>query len=174
MKTNDRLKEFVASGFWLGLMPLVPGSFGALAGLAWHMIAWLCFWQTFDMKLWCLSGALVFAALHFVLTPWAQKHWNDPDPKNFVLDEIVGYLCVPLFTLLPLDAVQAANGRWPFQYIVAAFVVFRILDAIKLPGARYIDRNIHNAWGVILDDVVSAFYTGILLSAWAWTAVLLG
>ena len=40
--------------------------------------------------------------------------------------------------------------------------MFRIFDAIKLPIARYIDRNVHTASGVLFDDVVSAAYTAAL------------
>ena len=139
----------------------MPGSFGALVGLAWHALALLVGCGDGLARLWCLLGALLFAGLHYWLTPWAQRHWRDPDPKHFVLDEIVGYLCVPLFWALP-------PGANVWVYALAGFVVFRILDAIKLPIARYIDRNIHTAHGVLFDDVVSAAYTAALVSGFAW------
>lgn len=158
MADKDRFKVFIGSGFGLGLLPLVPGSFGALTGLAWHALA---FWMQQNgyagavaVRAWCLAGAVLFSAIHYALTPWAQKYWNDPDPKNFVMDEIVGYLCVPVF---------AVSFTYWWQ-LPAAFAVFRILDAIKLPGARYIDRNIHNAHGVLFDDVVSAAYSALIVS----------
>jgi phosphatidylglycerophosphatase A len=154
MKFKDGIRVFFGSGFFLGLGPLLPGSFGALVGLAWHAFAFQRGWQSFDIRIWCLTGAAIFSAVHYILTPWAQKYWNDPDPKNFVLDEIVGYLCVPVF---------AVDFAYWWQ-LPASFAVFRILDAIKLPGARYIDRNIHNAHGVLLDDVVSAAYTAAIIS----------
>ena len=152
---RDRMKEFLASGCWLGLAPVVPGSFGALPGLAWHLAAFAAGWSDIAVRIWCLCGAIAVSALHYRLTPWAQKRWNDPDPRHFVLDEIAGSLCVPVFCM-PMTA------WWqPF----AGFAIFRILDAIKLPGARYIDRNIHTASGVLFDDVVSAAYSAAALSA---------
>ena len=151
---GDKMKLFLASGFWLGLSPIVPGSFGALTGLGWHLVAFSLGWSDMAVRLRCLWGALLFSAVHYWLTPWAQKRWNDPDPKHFVLDEIVGYLCVPLMCL------QMTAWWQPF----AGFCIFRILDAIKLPGARYIDRNIHTASGVLFDDVVSAAYSAAILS----------
>ena len=154
-KIKDGIRIFLGSGFGLGLSPIVPGSFGALVGLAWHAYAFRLGWRPLDIRIWCFTGAVAFSALHYILTPWAQRHWNDPDPKHFVLDEIVGYLCVPLFSL-PMTA---------WWQPLAGFCIFRILDAIKLPGARYIDRNIHTASGVLFDDVVSAAYTAVLLSA---------
>ena len=163
MDTKDRGRLFLASGFFLGLAPIVPGSFGALPGLAWILLA-ACFgWGDIATRLWCLAGAVIFSAVHYWLTPWAQKRWGDPDPKHFVLDEVVGALCVPVFWWLP------ANPPLPvWQLAVAGFLLFRILDAIKLPGARYIDRNIHTASGVLFDDVVSAAYTAAIVSLCAW------
>lgn len=158
MKIKDAARVFLGSGFGLGLAPFVPGSFGALVGLALHAFAFQRGWQPLDTRVWCLTWALLFSALHYILTPWAQRYWNDPDPRNFVLDEIVGYLCVPVF---------AVDFAYWWQ-LLAGFVVFRVLDAIKLPGARYIDRNIHNAHGVLFDDVVSAAYTALAVSVASW------
>ena len=151
---RSRFRLFLASGFFLGLSPVVPGSFGALVGLAWHGAAFQLGWSDMATRLWCLWGALLFSAVHYMLTPWAQKYWNDSDPRHFVLDEIVGYLCVPLFSLPQTELWQPLAG----------FIIFRVLDAVKLPGARYIDRNIHTASGVLFDDVVSAAYSAAILS----------
>jgi len=43
-----------------------------------------------------------------------------------------------------------------------AFFVFRILDIVKPFPARRFD-NLHGGAGVMLDDVVSAIYTNLLL-----------
>ena len=161
MKDSGRL--FLASGFLLGLAPVVPGSFGALPGLAWILLAAWLGWGDLAMRLWCLAGVFAFSAIHYWLTPWAQKRWNDSDPRHFVLDEVVGALCVPIFWYLP------PNPPLPvWQLAVAGFLLFRIFDAIKLPGARYIDRNVHTASGVLFDDVVSAAYTAAIVSLCAW------
>ena len=164
VKKSDRLRLFLGSGFFLGLSPVVPGSFGALVGLAWHLAALWAGWDDGAVRAWCFAGALFFSVVHYRLTPWAQARWHDSDPRHFVLDEIVGYLCVPLFWVLP---ERPAFPLW--QLALAGFVVFRVFDAIKLPIARYIDRNIHTASGVLFDDVVSAVYSAALVSGAAWS-----
>ena len=147
MKKLETVRLFLASGFFLGLAPIVPGSFGALPGLALILVAVGLGWGSLAVRVWCLACAVAFSAIHYWLTPWAQKRWNDFDPRHFVLDEVVGALCVPLFWYLP------PNPPLPvWQLAIAGFLLFRILDAIKLPGARYIDRNIHTASGVLFDD----------------------
>lgn len=149
------IKVILGSGFGLGLMPVVPGSFGALVGLGWHMTSASLLDSPWLVRVSCVVGILLFSFIHYKLTPWAQAYWQDDDPKNFVLDEIVGYLCVPVFAWV---------GFITYWHYLIAFALFRVLDAIKLPGARYIDRNIHNAHGVLLDDVVSAAYTAVIIS----------
>ena len=152
---KDKIKVFLGSGFCLGLLPLLPGSFGALVGLVWHISSAIIFDSPCLIRISCLVGVLVFSAIHYWLTSWAQRYWGEADPKNFVLDEIVGYLCVPVFML---------SGFYSWWHYLVAFVVFRIFDAIKLPGARYVDKNIHNAHGVLFDDVISALYTALVMS----------
>lgn len=119
-------------GMHLGVFWLLPEK--------WHWIALaICF--------------LAVCAAHFWLTPWAQKHWNDSDPGQFVLDEVAGYLVVPL--------VVNAGPVWVIA--LTGFLLFRILDIIKIPPARQIDRNWHGAWGVLLDDIVSGLYASGLV-----------
>ena len=74
MKKDNKLKLLLASGFYLGLSPVVPGSFGALSGLVWHLIAVLLGWGDGFTRFWCLCGVVLFSWLHYWLTPWAQKY----------------------------------------------------------------------------------------------------
>ena len=179
MKTKDKICLFFASAFGLGLMPVAPGSFGALLGVGMHVAVAL--WTPPQYQLGALLVCLVaVCAAHFVLTPWAQKYWDDPDPGHFVLDEVAGYLVVAIL-LINTPAVTVINHMSigpatelepaPLWFVAAAgFFVFRVFDIIKLPGARYIDRNWHGAWGVLLDDIVSGLYASgvVWLAARFW------
>ena len=49
-----------------------------------------------------------------------------------------------------------------------SFLLFRVFDIIKLPIARQIDKKMHNSWGVILDDLVSALYAVIAMVIISW------
>jgi phosphatidylglycerophosphatase A len=68
-----------------------------------------------------------------------------------VIDEVVGYLAATLFIAPTLPN------------IIAAFVIFRILDVIKPFPAGYIDKNVPGGTGVVLDDVVSGLYSNVIL-----------
>ena len=75
-----------------------------------------------------------------------------PDHGAMVWDEIVAFLLVLFFTPESL----------PWQ--AAAFVLFRLFDIFKPPPIRYYDRTFKSGFGVMLDDLVAAFYTLLVLA----------
>ncbi len=70
----------------------------------------------------------------------------------------------PVIYLFPFYFGRAISGPLLFGDLFYSGV----FDMIKLPIARQIDQNIHNAWGVILDDIVSAIYAVIVLFFLTW------
>ena len=150
---GDRWRLFVASAGWLGLAPIAPGSFGALLGVAIHLVIWSLFASSLVRTVLVGSALLLVSWAHFAVTGWAIAYWRDKDPKNFVLDEVAGYLVVPL--LHPQGSIVFV--------VVAGFLLFRVLDIIKLPPARQIDRDWVGAWGILLDDIVSGVYAVVVV-----------
>ena len=152
---SDWLVVTVGTAFGLGLFPIAPGSFAALLGVAVHAAVWHFAPEHTMTVLWISFG--ITCLVHFVLNNAAARYWDDPDSGNFVMDEVAGYLLTAILAhaFLPMSATP-----W---ILIEGFLLFRVLDIIKLPPARQIDRNWHNAFGVILDDLVSAAYAAGLL-----------
>ncbi len=69
------------------------------------------------------------------------------DHGGMVWDELVAFLLVLFF--VPAELAWQA----------AAFLVFRLFDILKPPPIRYYERTFRNGFGVMLDDLVAAFYT---------------
>jgi phosphatidylglycerophosphatase A len=46
----------------------------------------------------------------------------------------------------------------------SGFLLFRLLDILKPPPIRYYERVFRNGFGVMLDDLVAAFYTLIVVA----------
>jgi phosphatidylglycerophosphatase A len=161
--SQRRLKDYLflalASSFGLGLLPLAPGTFGALLGVGIHILSHIAIPQSFQLIFLSLSF-LAVCNLHFSLTPWAINYWREKDPRHFVLDEIAGYLVVPI-----LFRPQLFGAPTPpfWKTLALGFIFFRILDIIKIPPARQIDRDMEGGWGILLDDLVSAVYAATLL-----------
>ena len=78
------------------------------------------------------------------------------DHKGVVVDEVVGIWL--LYAFLP-----AGTLWW-----VAGFVAFRFFDIMKLPPVDIIDEKMKNGLGVMLDDVVAAFYAWVVVSILGW------
>ena len=145
----------LASAFGLGLSPVGPGTCGALLGVVIH---WLIVrLASPDLVAAAVALALVaVCTVHWLLTPFAVSYWQHRDPRHFVLDEVAGYLVVPL--------VCPAMTGW--REILAGFVLFRALDIVKVPPARQIDRRMTGAAGILLDDLVSGVFAGAVLCGW--------
>jgi phosphatidylglycerophosphatase A len=153
----------LASALGLGLLPIAPGSWGTLLGVLLHVGSALLLPAPWRIPA-LLAAFLLVCLLHYALTPWAQRYWGGADPKNFVLDEVAGYLLVPI--------LFRHGALW--QVALWGFVCFRVLDVIKLPPARQIDRNTRGAGGILLDDLVSAGYAVLALYLLKWVGPYLG
>ncbi|HZM43544.1 MAG TPA: phosphatidylglycerophosphatase A [Burkholderiales bacterium] len=138
--------RLIAFGGGAGLVPAAPGTFGTLLALP---LYWLI------APLPPLAYLLLLAAL-FALGVWAcevtGRSLGVADHGGMVWDEVVAFLLV-LFFVPPLLFWQAA-----------AFLVFRVFDIFKPPPIRYYERTFKNGFGVMLDDLVAAFYTLLVLA----------
>lgn len=144
----------LALGFGSGLPRFAPGTWGTLG-------AWAIF-VALDPLLSDLAWAGVIAVT-LLLGAWAAQHTaaalQTPDSSHIVVDEMVAFWIVLL--LLPADA---AHPGW---LQAAAFGLFRLFDIAKPAPIRWLDARIDNGFGVMLDDLVAALYT-LLVIAIAW------
>ena len=51
-----------------------------------------------------------------------------------------------------------------FTKILLIFILFRFFDIIKPFPANWIDKNMKNSYGIILDDIIAGIYTIITLT----------
>ena len=81
-----------------------------------------------------------------------QRSVNKKDPSEIIIDEFLGIYFIFLF----LDNIKNINN---FLLITLIFILFRFFDVLKPFPINYIDRKITSSLGVILDDILAAFYT---------------
>lgn len=132
-----------------GLPRFAPGTWGTL-------FAWVSF-DLLDPWLSDLTwGALILGGLYF--GAWAAQRagaaLGQPDSGHIVIDEVVAFWIV--LWLLP-----ARQFGW---LQVLAFVLFRTFDIAKPPPIRYFDARFKNGFGVMLDDLVAAFLTLLVMA----------
>lgn len=144
----------ISLGFGSGLAPVAAGTWGTL--FAWLSFAALNRW--FDR--WLSDPVwLALIAATFLLGSWAAQRTGEalgqPDNSHMVVDEIVAFWLV-LF-MLP-------DRSWPTA--AGAFVLFRFFDIVKPPPIRAWDARFKHGFGVMLDDLVAAFYTLLVIAVW--------
>lgn len=148
--------HLIAMGFGCGLSPVAPGTVGTL----W---AWLSF---LVLQAWLSPMALATVVLGSVIVGWwaatvTVDQMRVLDPGSIVIDEIMSFWLV-LWVLMP--------AGWLAQ--LAAFAIFRLLDAVKPGPVGWADGLFHGfGWrgglGIIFDDLVAAFCTLFLLALWS-------
>lgn len=136
----------IAFGFGVGLVPFAPGTFGTL-------LAWPLGWYLGAGPVWLF---FLVIALFLATGVWAcgitGRHLGIADHGAMVWDEVAAFLLV--LALLPHDLAWQAAG----------FVLFRAFDIVKPPPIRWLERRYHGGFGVMLDDVLAAGYTLLLLA----------
>ena len=134
--------HFIAFGFGAGLAPVAPGTWGTLLALP---LYWLIEPQL-EARAFLLLLAVLFGA-----GIWAcevtGRALGASDHGGMVWDETVAFLLVLFFIPATL----------PWQ--AGAFLLFRLFDIVKPPPIRTCERTFRNGFGVMLDDLVAAFYT---------------
>lgn len=137
--------HFVACGFGIGALPVMPGTFGTLGGVVLYLIL-------SRLPLWAyIVVAMVLLIVGFLICDITNRDFGTDDHPAAVWDEIIGFLFVMI----------AVPKTWYF--VLIGFVLFRIFDIWKPWPIRWIDRNIHGGIGVMLDDVVAAAFSLIIL-----------
>ena len=136
---------FVATGAYVGKIPLAPGTFGSLWGLpAAYLLSGLS------------TPVAVASTGLFILMAIATAHravrlLGREDPGCVVIDEIAGMMVTLL--AIPFHPGTAAIG----------FVLFRLLDIMKPFPIRVLERRIPGGAGVVLDDVAAGIMANLLL-----------
>jgi phosphatidylglycerophosphatase A len=152
----DRTALVLATGFGIGLVPVMPGTFGSLLGLA---LAWLLGRSELPVGVeFALEGAILLAGIP--ICGRAARLIGRPDPGSVVYDEIAALPLV--FLSVPLT----------FSTAILGFIWFRVFDIAKPWPVHRLER-LPGGLGIMIDDVAAALYAAIALwiSMKVWNAV---
>lgn len=135
--------KLISSFFYLGHSPFMPGTMGSLGGLLVYFLV------KNNEVLYGFSIIFLFM-LGMIFAGDAEKVYKRKDARMIVIDEACGML-LALFCV-PFSALS----------VVLGFFLFRILDILKPPPARQLEK-LSGSMGVMFDDIVAAIYTNLLL-----------
>lgn len=153
----------IALGFGSGLSRRAPGTAGTL--WAWVAFLVLQLWLTPQQTGWLIAISLPVGWWACSVT---ARHMRVLDPGSIVWDEVAAFWLV-LWLVLPAGLI----GQ------LVAFGLFRFFDAVKPGPVGWADQLFHHvnaatdqhAWtkaglGIMLDDLVAAFCTLLVIAVW--------
>jgi len=145
-------KLFV-SIFYIGYIKFAPGTWGSLASL-------LILYPIIEISTLSFENlSIIFIILFFIsnlFINYFSNFTNSNDSKHIVIDEFLGIFSILIF----YDLLFIYND---FITLILIFFLFRLFDIVKLFPANYIDKNLKNGYGVMMDDIVAGIYTILTL-----------
>ena len=130
----------------LGLIPLAPGTFGALGGLA---TGYLIKQYTNQPNVYLIILIILFTLIGVYSSNKIIPEWGK-DPSRVVIDEVVGMWISML--LIPNNII----------IMLVAFVLFRLFDIYKPFFIRKFEA-FPRGWGIMLDDVAAGIFANVAL-----------
>ncbi len=135
--------KILSTFFYLGYLP-ASGTFGTLASIP------LIYLLKKYLSPFYLTFTLIFFVISIYISDETEKIFNKKDPKEIIIDEVLGFLIVFIF-----------NDFNNFNLILG-FILFRILDIFK-PSIISKVQNIRGGYGIVLDDALAGFITSLLV-----------
>lgn len=135
--------KLITSFFYLGHSPFMPGTMGSLGGL-------LVYFLVKNNEILYGFSILFLFMLGLIFAGDAEKIYKRKDARMIVIDEACGMLLSLYF--VPVSMFS----------IILGFFLFRIFDILKPPPARQLEK-LTGAMGIMLDDIVAAIYTNLIL-----------
>jgi len=150
-----KLNLFFLTLFFIGKIKYAPGTIASLVAC----ILFLLLINFFDFSI-LFFLTLTIICYSFVALNNSYDSFDTEDPQEIVIDELIGQM----LTLLAIPIYETLYLLPKLYYCVAAFLLFRLFDIWKPYPVNYVDNNVKGALGIILDDIVAAFYAIIALT----------
>ncbi len=144
----NKIIKFLATGFGVSNFAPHPGegTVGTIVGVLLFVI-----WpvsQVHPVAYWLLLVFGISAGIY--ISGKAEEIFAQKDCPKIVIDEIMGF--VVAMTFLPKS----------FWVIVAAFVIFRIFDGVKIKPISSVEA-LPGGVGIMADDVLAGIFTNVIM-----------
>ena len=182
---NKKLSEFIVTAGYIGKIKYAPGTFGSLVAFP------LCYLimhivlnnqlilpingfdtaqqQFITLIIIGLLATLFLFILGIYFTSDYLKDSKDKDPKEVVIDEVVGQMLVIVLVSVSIMFVLGTPLPETLDVKIIDFVclfllpftLFRFFDILKPWPIDWLDANIRGAFGVMFDDIAAAIFAVI-------------
>lgn len=156
---SRRVARAIATFCYIGRLPGPSGTWGAAAAVP---LAYALHWTGGFPLLAILTIALYGAG--FWATGLETFEKDELDPREIVVDEVVGQWIALWPLSAGLWAAGAAAHVFPWPGWVAGFLLFRLFDIWKIGPVGWADRR-KGPTGVMLDDAVAGAMAAVTAMA---------
>ncbi len=139
------ISKILSTSFFIGYIPFASGTFGSLFGLLSYI-----FLFRFTGKFYLLITVMIFYLGKWVSNIAEKEIFKIKDPKEIVIDEVVGILISFSFFNF--------NDRYVVIRIIMVFLLFRIFDILKPYPIKNVQK-LSGGTGIMLDDAIAGIYT---------------
>ena len=153
------MDKYFVTIFGIGFSKFAPGTLGSIFGVLFFYFCYNFFSKNY--MLFFLFIFLIFIFSWYYTYVYVLKN-KIHDPSEIIIDEFLGQSIPILFFYMIFYEGSVSN--YFFSIIVfLSFVGFRFFDILKPYPINYVDKNMKNGFGVILDDLIAGFFTLIVL-----------
>ena len=155
---NKKIGKIIVTMFGIGHIKYLPGTFASL-------ITALMYYIFYTIKI--NYFLLIFINLFlFIYSVWMinnlEGEFEEIDSKEIVIDEFLGQ-SIPIIFFYIIFYEGSVSKNFFFIIVFLSFIGFRFFDILKPYPINYVDKNMKNGFGVILDDLIAGFFTLIVL-----------
>jgi phosphatidylglycerophosphatase A len=162
-----RLGRMMITAFGLGYLRPAPGTWGSLPPVVMVLMLLAVIRQqpsaTIDtyinIALVVLASIFAVACLRFGRQ--AEELLGQKDPGTVVADEVCGQ-SIALLALPWEPMLSWLEIRHDILLAFGAFIAFRLMDILKPPPARQVQR-VHGGAGILIDDIIAGVYALMLV-----------
>jgi phosphatidylglycerophosphatase A len=182
MINPKNVAKFFVTACYIGKIKIAPGTFGSLPAfpicyIIVHFVLnnkILFSFESYtpDQSIFItifLISIIVVCFLFIIGTylTWVYiKGTNLQDPKEVVIDEVVGQMLTIIFSSFSivlvynskLPSYMSDNVIYLVFLIIMPFLLFRLFDIIKPWPISWLDENIPGALGIMVDDIAAAIF----------------
>jgi len=185
-KYKNIASKLIVTCFFVGNIKYAPGTFGSL--LAFPINYLLIIFTIRSRFLLPIAGfsdmqrefvtllsvlllsIVILSIIGVIASNYYMKQRGKIDPKEIVIDEVVGQMLTSSLTFFSVAFLHNSSladkyNAWHidfFCYFLLPFTLFRLCDIIKPWPIGWIDKNMHNGLGVVLDDIAAGFLAALL------------
>ncbi len=142
MGIMERINYFFATGFMVGRIKYMPGTFGSLVGLG--LLALFPILRSWP-------AIIITVIVGTLICQQEENRTGIKDNQEIVIDEIAGVFITFAFM-----------NPYNFVHYLTGFLLFRVFDIFK-PGPIDYVQDFKGGTGVMLDDIVAGLISGIIL-----------